>query len=64
MSWIETCCSTAIGLAVAYLTQVLVFPLFDIHVSRQSHMKITAIFTIVSLIRSFAVRRLFNAVKG
>lgn len=60
LSFIESFCSTLIGLGVAYLTQVLVFPLFGIHVEHRTHVALVAVFTCVSLVRSYFVRRLFN----
>lgn len=51
---------TALGYTVALLTQLLVFPLFGLEVSLSSNLLIGAIFTVVSLIRSYFVRRLFN----
>ncbi len=60
MSAIETVASTFLGLSVAYLTQVLVFPMFGIVISHSSHAAIVAIFTGVSLVRSFLIRRFFN----
>jgi hypothetical protein len=61
MSAVETCTSTIIGLSVAYTTQLVVFPLYDIHVTHATHAGITLIFTVVSLVRGYLVRRLFNA---
>jgi hypothetical protein len=63
MSAVETAASTAIGLMVAYCTQVLVFPLFGIEIPHSSHVAITAIFTAASVVRSYLVRRLFNRLK-
>lgn len=60
MSAVETVVSTLIGLGVAYATQMLVFPLFGIHVPHTTHAAMVAIFTLVSIVRGFAVRRLFN----
>ena len=59
MSGVETVASTGIGFAVALLTQILVFPLFDLHPSLGENIAITWIFTGVSLLRGYAVRRLF-----
>lgn len=58
-SAIETLASTAIGYVVAVITQSLVFPLFGLHVATSTHVGIAAILTIVSIVRGFAVRRLF-----
>ena len=60
MSVVETCASTAIGFAVALLTQILVFPWFGLHPSLGENLWITVIFTGVSLVRGYAVRRFFN----
>lgn len=59
-SAIETVLSTAIGLGVAILTQIAVFPLFAIEVTFGQNLTIAMIFTLVSIIRGFFVRRFFN----
>ena len=56
----EALTSTAIGYAIAVLTQIVVFPLFDMQVSINDNLSIGAIFTIVSVIRSYVIRRIFN----
>ena len=61
MSLVEAITNIAIGYVVAVLTQVLVFPLFGLSVSLGENLGIGAVFTVVSLIRSFALRRVFNA---
>jgi len=59
-SAIETCVGVAIGYFIALLTQVLVFPLFHLKVTLNENLLIGGIFTIVALIRSYFLRRLFN----
>lgn len=59
-SAIETVTSTAIGYVVSILTQAAVFPLFDIETTTKEHFGIAAIFTVVSIIRGYLVRRGFN----
>ena len=61
MSLIEAVTNIAVGYGVAVLTQALVFPLFGLSVSLGENIGIGAVFTVVSLIRSFALRRAFNA---
>ena len=61
MSLLEGITNIAVGYGVAVLTQVLVFPLFGLSVSLGENLGIGAVFTVVSLIRSFALRRAFNA---
>lgn len=64
MSLVETCASTAIGYLVALATQMVVFPLFGLSVSLTANLWIGAIFTVVSIVRGYAVRRLFNWIGG
>ena len=60
MSLIETIVGVAIGYIVALLSQIVVFPLFDIEVSLIDNLLIGLLFTIISIIRGYYVRRLFN----
>ena len=60
MSLIETIVSVAIGYVVALLSQIVVFPLFDIEVSLIDNLLIGLLFTVISIIRGYYVRRLFN----
>lgn len=59
-SIIEVCLSTAIGYVVAVSTQMMLFPLVGIHTSTTANLEIGATMTVVSVVRSFWVRRLFN----
>jgi hypothetical protein len=59
-SFLESCINVAIGYGVAVAAQMLVFPLFSIHIPLGSNLAIGAIFTVVSIARSYVVRRLFN----
>ena len=46
------------------LTQILVFPLFGLMTTVAENLAIGAIFTVVSLARSYALRRTFEAMRG
>ena len=59
-SLIESLTNILIGYLTALLSQVLIFPLFDINVSLQDNLLIGLSFTIISLLRSYLVRRYFN----
>ncbi|KGJ14290.1 DUF7220 family protein [Paracoccus sanguinis] len=63
MSMVEAIANVAVGFWVAVAVQALVFPLFGFHAAPAQHLAIGAIFTGVSLIRSFALRRLFEAIR-
>ena len=60
MSLIETIVGVAIGYIVALLSQIVVFPLFDIEVSLTDNLLIGLLFTVISIIRGYYIRRLFN----
>ena len=59
-SLFEALANVALGYGVALSTQLLVFPLFGIHIPLSSNIAIGIIFTLVSLARSYVLRRLFN----
>jgi hypothetical protein len=59
-SFIESCVNVAIGAGVAFLSQVVLFPIFDIHVNIETHLWLTTWFTVISVVRSHIVRRVFN----
>jgi hypothetical protein len=60
-SLIESLLNIAIGYLVALLSQLMIFPLFDIHVPLSTNLWIGAWFTLISLVRSYIIRRWFNA---
>ena len=63
-SAVETVCSTAIGFGIAYVASLLVLPIFGFDVTHGQNFWITVIFTVISLIRGWFVRRLFNRLHG
>ena len=52
-----------VGYGIAVATQVAVFPLFGLHVSVFDNLTIGAVFTLVSIVRSYLLRRLFEAIR-
>jgi hypothetical protein len=61
MSFIESCVNVLIGYGIACAAQAVIFPWFGIYVSTSQNLQIGALFTVVSIIRSYIVRRVFNA---
>lgn len=59
-SLIESGANIAVGYIVALVSQLLIFPLFDIHVPFADNLMIGAWFTAISLMRSYAIRRWFT----
>ena len=64
-SVIEAITNIVIGMGVAYLSQVLVFPIVGIHdTPATTHIQITMWFTAISFIRSYLIRRYFTTHMG
>ena len=63
MSMVETITNVAIGLVVSFLSQVVIFKLYDIHISLAQNLEMTLYFTVVSIIRSYVLRRFFNSIR-
>ncbi|MGD8109350.1 DUF7220 family protein [Vibrio sp. TRT 17S01] len=59
-SLLESICNVVVGYVLALLSQLIIFPYFGVYVSLQDNLLIGAFFTVVSIIRSYALRRLFN----
>lgn len=57
----EVIINVIIGWVIGLLTQLVVFPIFGIHVSFSDQFWISVVFTFVSIVRSYAIRRWFNA---
>ena len=60
-SFIEACMNIAIGYGVALLSQLTIFPLYGINIPLSSNLWIGLWFTVISLVRSYVIRRWFNA---
>lgn len=63
MSFVESLANILVGFGVAILSQVIVFPIFGIHVPFVTNLWIGLWFTVISLIRQFILRRYFNGLK-
>ena len=64
MSLVEAIANVAIGYGIAVTTQMLIFPLFGLQASLAQNLQMGLVFTGVSIIRSFALRRLFERLRG
>jgi hypothetical protein len=51
------------GYGVAVITQILIFPIFGLQTTLGQNLAMGGIFTIVSVFRSFCLRRLFEALR-
>ena len=60
MSLIEAISNVAVGYGIAVVAQMLIFPAFGLHTTLEQNLKMGAVFTGVSLLRSYVLRRLFE----
>lgn len=63
MSFLESLINVAVGYGVAVTAQIAVFPLFGLYVPLTDNLMIGAIFTGISILRSYTLRRIFEEVR-
>jgi len=59
-SFLEACANVTVGYMIALTTQIILFWALDIPVSFSQNLLIGVVFTLISLVRTYYVRRLFN----
>jgi hypothetical protein len=64
LSLLESLTNVLVGCGVAVVTQMLVFPLFGLVASVSQNLGLGLIFTGISLIRSYLLRRMFEALRA
>ncbi len=60
MSLAEAITNVVVGYALAVATQIMVFPWFGLQASLRENLALGGVFTGISLLRSYALRRLFE----
>ena len=63
MSLVESLANVIVGYGVAVVTQILIFPIFGLHTTLAQNLKMGAVFTVVSIARSYVLRRLFERIR-
>lgn len=59
-SVLEAVAGNAIAFIIGVVANIVVLPLFGCHVDTSQSIMITAIFSAISLVRTYLVRRMFN----
>lgn len=59
-SALEAALNTASGFIMSWITGLIVFPLFGWTVSPAQNTAVVGIFTVISVVRSYVWRRIFN----
>ena len=60
-SMIESVTSVGIGLVIGVILNMLVLPLFDYNITVTDSLLVSLIFTVVSVVRGYLIRRFFNS---
>ncbi len=63
-SLVECTINNLSGIAVGWITSIMVFPLFGVTISIGQNFWLTIIFTVVSMARSYFWRRLFTRLQS
>lgn len=61
-SFLEVVTSTLFGYVIAVCAQLVIFPLYGVDIPISSNLEIGVIFTVVSIVRSYIFRRVFNRI--
>jgi len=59
-SFVESLANIGIGMGISLIVQIVLYPIMNIEVRFSQNIIITVVFTIVSIARSYFVRRFFN----
>ena len=60
MSLVESLTNVAVGLIISLLSQIVIFGAYGIHLTFGDNVMITVWFTVISVLRSYALRRFFT----
>jgi uncharacterized membrane protein required for colicin V production len=60
-SFIEAIINVVIGFGINFTANMFIFPLFGFHITPGVNFVLGMIYTVISVVRSYAVRRWFNA---
>lgn len=61
-SFVESLVNVGIGYGIALASQILIFPLYGVELSLQTNALIGVWFTVISIVRSYTLRRIFNRI--
>ncbi len=63
MSLIEVITNVVVGFMVSLISQIYIFAAYGIHFALQDNVMITVYFTVISIARSYVLRRVFEHVR-
>ena len=60
LSFIEAWANILIGYGISMLANFVFFPMFGWYITLEQNIQLGIIYTVISLVRSYALRRIFN----
>jgi len=60
-SFVEAWINVLIGFTINFIANFLILPLFGFHISVSDNLLMGVLYTFISVVRSYCVRRWFNA---
>jgi hypothetical protein len=60
-SLIEACLNVVIGFSINYFANMIIFPWFGFHITPGANFALGLVYTVISVVRSYCIRRWFNA---
>jgi hypothetical protein len=60
MSFAESLANVLVGYCVMVLAQLIFFPVFGVSISLSGNLTLSGLFTVISIARSYSLRRLFE----
>ena len=61
-SFFESISNVLVGYGVAIASQIVIFPMYGIHIPIQQNLTMGLWFTLISIVRSYVLRRWFNGI--
>jgi hypothetical protein len=59
-SFIEAWINVLIGFGINFIANLVILPMFGFHITLMDNLYIGILYTIISVVRSYAIRRWFN----
>ena len=63
MSFVEAMSNVLVGYGLGVGIQIVVFPVFGLAVTFRQNLAIGLVFTVVSIVRSYSLRRMFEVMR-
>lgn len=63
MSLVESLSNVFVGIGVGFVSNLLVLPIFGFEVRLHEAAAITLIYTVISIVRSYVMRRVFEGIR-